>query len=430
MATKFVDTRFLIDSDWVGFAAQAIADHGSKYFFYIHTSSDPVEIGGGPYGRQTIYPLEILTRDEEFLVSSIKRLDSFLDLSFERTWGQSTAASRFFLDSVMDIDGNPLGVVTTNAELNQRWFEIVLDGSRLVDEAYRRYAFLHEFGHSLGLEHPFDDEDGDSVGGTNPWTSSFFPEDTVMAYRNPRSGEWPQWFSASDIRALVETWGLENDQCGSYHFSRIETGQPLMIGDPTIAQQKILSSDVVLDGFMQCQLEIYGSEYDDYIAGPIPPDGGWNHEWFYSGSGDDLILGGGGRDQLLGGLGDDTLRGGHGQDVCEGGLGDDHLYGGGGLNTLLPGEGYDSLFVLSDHVTHSELAGRNHNGSLADVLLGIESYDRITILGCTTEELDVVALEDGLGIEALGVLEAVILDSEVTHDELTTILIGDATRFF
>ena len=102
----------------------------------------------------------------------------------------------------------------------------------------------------------------------------------------------------------------------------------------------------------------------------------------------------------------------------------------GGRNTLLPGEGADSLFVLSDQVRHGELAGRNHNGSLADVLLGIESDDRITILGCRTEELAVIALEEGYGIQAQGVLEAIVLDSEVSQEEINTMLIGDATRWF
>ena len=113
-----------------------------------------------------------------------------------------------------------------------------------------------------------------------------------------------------------------------------------------------------------------------------------------------------------------------------GDLGDDHLYGGGGRNTLLPGLGNDSLFILSDHVSHGELAGRNHDGVLADVLLGIESDDRITILGCPTEEINVVPHEDGYGIHAKGILEAIILDSDVTQMEISAMLTGDESRWF
>ena len=132
----------------------------------------------------------------------------------------------------------------------------------------------------------------------------------------------------------------------------------------------------------------------------------------------------------LGGPGDDTLRGGHGQDVIEGHMGNDQLYGGGGRNTFLPGEGQDSLFILSDHISHGELAGRNHNGNLADILLGVESDDKITILGCSTEELMVIDLENGFGIQAQGVLEAVVLESEVNRLEIAAMLTGDETRWF
>ena len=70
-----IDSKVLIDSDWVSYTLQTIADHGSRYRYYIHTNPESIEIGGGPYGRQTIYPIEISPGDEEFLVSSIERLD-------------------------------------------------------------------------------------------------------------------------------------------------------------------------------------------------------------------------------------------------------------------------------------------------------------------------------------------------------------------
>ena len=159
-----------------------------------------------------------------------------------------------------------------------------MDGGRLVDEAYRRYAFLHEYGHTLGLEHPFDHLDGDSAGGRNPWTSSIFPEDTVMAYRDPLSGQWPQWFSHSVIRALIDVWGLEDDQRGTYRLSRTLTGQPLMIGDAKSAKQEISSGKVVLEEFKPCQLQVIGTSADDDLIGITPDEGGWIDEWFYSGS--------------------------------------------------------------------------------------------------------------------------------------------------
>ena len=42
----------------------------------------------------------------------------------------------------------------------------------------------------------------------------------------------------------------------------------------------------------------------------------------------------------------------------------------------------------------------------------------------------VVALEDGYGVRAQGVLEALILESDVSQLEIISILAGDETRWF
>ena len=425
-----IPSSALIDNDWVFYAQQTIEDHSDLYRYYLHTNTIPVAVDGGSYGAQTISPLAISASDEAYLVATLQRLDRLIDLDFERTDNASAAGMRYFHDSVFEITGNPLGITIATGGPAERWFEVLLDGSRLTDQAYRRYAAIHEFGHTLGLEHPFESGDGDSHGGTNPWTSSVYPEDTVMAYRNPRSGPWPQWYSASDIRALVEIWGLEDDQRGSYQLERASSGQVLLVGDPTTASQAITSGSWQLVDFQPCQLVQYGSEADDILIGVAPFAGGWMDEWFAGGGGADLIAGGGGRDQLLGGDGDDTLRGGHGQDALEGGNGNDQLYGGGGRNTLMPGPGADRLFVLSDQVSHGEAAGRAHGGNLADVVVGLESDDRITILGCRSDELQCIALEDGLGVMAQGVLEAIVVDSNLSLSQLAGLVSGDPTRWF
>ena len=162
MARDLIDSKALVDSDWVAYTLQAISGDASKYFFYIHESSDSVEIGGGPYGRQIIHPLSISAVDQDFFVSCVDRLDGLIDLDFERTRDQSSASMSFFLDSKIDIDGNTGGKTTTNFEQNHFGVESILDGRRVEDRSYLRYAFLHEYGHTLGLEHPFDHGDGDS----------------------------------------------------------------------------------------------------------------------------------------------------------------------------------------------------------------------------------------------------------------------------
>jgi len=76
------------------------------------------------------------------------------------------------------------------------------------NQSYLRYAFLHELGHSLGLEHPFEDRDGDTVNGVTDPALSVYPQDTVMAYRLPLEGAWPQVYSVNDWAALERIWGV------------------------------------------------------------------------------------------------------------------------------------------------------------------------------------------------------------------------------
>ena len=168
------------------------------------------------------------------------------------------------------------------------------------DDAYRHYILLHEFGHALGLEHPFDARDGDVLNGiTDPWHSAH-PEDTVMAYRDPSSGTWPDFFTHNDINALISAWGAERQFLadGGSRFDGNAFTDDVQGGD---------GADHIsaFDGF-------------DVIAGGAGDDelrGGRNADEVRGGPGSDQLFGGRGHDTLIGGKGDDVLRGGFGADL-------------------------------------------------------------------------------------------------------------------
>ncbi|MBM5801899.1 MAG: calcium-binding protein, partial [Cyanobacteria bacterium K_DeepCast_35m_m2_023] len=137
---------------------------------------------------------------------------------------------------------------------------------------------------------------------------SAFPEQTVMAYRNPLSGSWPTWYSDSDLEALVGLWGSELQLYGP--TNDIITGQ---------AYSERINGSHGRD-------TIYGRGGNDILMG---------------GRDDDWIHGNQGNDELYGNQGNDTLFGGKNDDKLNGGLGNDQLTGGHGADLFMLSSGTD-----------------------------------------------------------------------------------------
>ena len=214
---------------------------------------------------------------------------------------------------------------------------------------YRFYTLIHEFGHSLGLEHPFEARDGDLFNDNpDPWSSAY-PEDTLMAYRSPRNGSWPHFFSDNDLNALIEVWGAE----------------ARLLGD---------DSDIII-----------GAAYRDIFMGAGGDDelrGRRGGDHIEGGLGDDQVMGGKGPDHLFGGAGNDLIFGGYGHDTINSGAGNDHIRGGHGadLFTLSAGEDVIIDFCLSDHDRINILNGFEYFLSQEDQHLVFTTEIGFTIL--------------------------------------------------
>lgn len=176
---------------------------------YLNVNGGNVAIGGGEYGNQTIRTMSMDSALQAYLQTSFERLSRIIDIDFRLSPDRQNTDLNFYLDTTIDVGGagTTLGIALPNTRAGHSWWEIILNTPALISQTdYLHYASIHELGHVLGLEHPFDATDGDVYISSDPQLGAY-PEDTVMAYRTPESGRWPEWYSLNDLEALIKLWG-------------------------------------------------------------------------------------------------------------------------------------------------------------------------------------------------------------------------------
>lgn len=408
-----IDSAELIDNKSASFSRQITATD-AVFHYYLHAPGGAVVVasGGGGFNEQTIQAVPISASDQTHFREVVARLDRIIDLDFQETSIAASADVALYYDTEIELggegDGKTLGLATTSG---QRWELFVNYPEVDSDQSYRRYVNVHEFGHALGLEHPFNGGDGDVYGGiTDPWKSAF-PGDTVMAYRSPPNGLWPDFFTDNDLNALIATWGAEVQRLSDQADYRIGESYAESflggLGPDTIFARA--GNDTVRGGSGDDILWLddgndwaNGNAGDDQLRGLSGADslrGGIGNDWMNGNSGDDSLWGDDGDDVIRGGVGDDSLWGGSGGDILwlddgndwangedgndqlrglsgadalQGGFGDDWMNGNSGNDTLWGGEGDD---VIRGGIGSDWLSG----GSGNDVLWGDDGSDQFSL---------------------------------------------------
>jgi RTX calcium-binding nonapeptide repeat (4 copies)/Matrixin len=149
------------------------------------------------------------------------------------------------------------------------------------DPAFKKYALLHEIGHTLGLKHPFDTS---FYNGRTLKEKYDNVDHTVMAYKadSEISPTKLKTFDIQAIRKLYGSSGSDGKQVAKWSWNaktEILTQQGKTIND-------VLWGTKVTD-------KLYGNSGDDRLHGM---------------AGDDLLAGGLGSDILIGGPGRDVFR--------------------------------------------------------------------------------------------------------------------------
>lgn len=336
---------------------------------YLHTPGGAVMVGGGSFGSQTISSLPISVSDQQFFQNVVLHLDQRLGADFRFTSDKEVSDIQLYYDREINLGGDTLGLATTNTQAGRDWWELFINAPAFgADLNYLRYSLIHELGHSLGLEHPFDISDGDAVNGiSDPWTSAY-PEETVMAYRSPSTGSWPNAYTVNDLEALISIWGAETQV-----FSN--QSEQILGGD---------YSEVII-----------AAGGDDALFGAGGNDdllGGRGFDLVRGGPGDDVVRGGKNADQLYAGSGNDMLRGGRGHDQLTGGVGDDLYWGGPGADVFRFSSGNDSVFDfnIADADCLGLEAGLSYSiAQQGNDLLVQTSLGTITLMGINISEFDV-----------------------------------------
>jgi serralysin len=327
-------------------------------------------------------------------------ISTVVDLTFAELTGPDagSAVLRFGLTS--DTDGAHAYLPSAAEVGGDSWFLNDSSLSSPVKANFAFHTFLHEIGHALGLEHPFEDNGKGRMPSDREWMAY-----TVMSYRSTKdssaegytNGAWDfaQSFMMEDIAALQHMYGANyssNSGDTTYTWDP-STGQMFLngIGQGAPGAPRIFSTiwdgggidtydfSNQQEGWHTVTIDLRPGEWSTFapftqladLGSFRNPPGHIANAQLFGGNWQSLVenaIGSPANDVIHGNAVANSIGGGVGQDIIRGYEGDDRLAGGAGYDQLFGGSGDDTLEGGGDS---GNLFGEDGN----DLLQGGEDED-------------------------------------------------------
>ncbi|MCF3932631.1 hypothetical protein L1787_04265 [Acuticoccus sp. M5D2P5] len=275
---------------------------------------------------------------------------------------------------------------------------------------YGYEILLHEFGHALGLKHPFDDSPNLPLRLDNT-------NNTLMSYNDADGAK--SAFQRFDKQALKALYGPPGAFDGVSVDFLAKSNTLKVVGSTGVDTLIGVNDDSVLLGRAGND-RLFGREGADRLTGGADNDllygfhgrdtlfGNGGDDRLRAGLDDDRAFGGHGTDRLFGEPGDDYLHGGSGEDILFGGAGDDTLEGGGGNDRLIGHRGADIFVVGGDKGTEILSDFHPGQGDQIDIraldMSAAEALQRLTPTG------DNMVLDTGPGLVVIAGAASIAFD--------------------
>tara|TARA_B100000902_G_scaffold392990_1_gene446409 strand:- start:42 stop:1202 length:1161 start_codon:yes stop_codon:yes gene_type:complete len=178
------------------------------------------------------YPEEIDKGNE-----LISRLNSYLDLKLNEV--SSRRKADLVIIGVCE-DEDTTGMVADN-EFGDQYYLLLNGCNGVLDvKGEPELLFMHELGHALGLEHPFDDSDGDCLYSDKPFSrKSADASVTVMSYKPSKKPVG--FFTNLDLATLQSIHGAAEGAPRNFLVDELDEGNEIYLGEEVTV--KIMGRD-------------------------------------------------------------------------------------------------------------------------------------------------------------------------------------------